>query len=70
MTLLSSMYAPAQGLGRLAPLRGDLRARYEAWKVYRTTVRELSALSNRELADLGVSRSGIDEIAREAAYGE
>lgn len=39
-------------------------------RVYRTTVRELSALSGRELADLGMHRSMISEVAREAAYGK
>lgn len=38
-------------------------------KVYRTTVHELSALSNRDLADLGIHRSAIKSLALEAAYG-
>ncbi|MCY4333088.1 MAG: DUF1127 domain-containing protein [Litoreibacter sp.] len=37
-------------------------------KVYRTTLGELKALSNRELADLGIHRSEIKRIAYEAAY--
>lgn len=37
-------------------------------KVYRTTVNELSALSNRDLADLGIHRSMIKRLALEAAY--
>lgn len=39
-------------------------------KTYKTTVAELSALSNRELADLGLHRSMIKQIALEAAYGK
>ena len=38
--------------------------------VYRQTVRELEQLSTRDLADLGISRSSIEQIARVAAYGE
>jgi uncharacterized protein YjiS (DUF1127 family) len=38
-----------------------------AWLVYRETVRELQSLSERELADLGVHRSDIRDIARQAA---
>jgi uncharacterized protein YjiS (DUF1127 family) len=38
-----------------------------AWKDYGTTVRELSGLNDRELADLGISRSDIDWVAREHA---
>lgn len=37
--------------------------------VYRQTVRELNALNARDLADLGIHRSMITRIAREAAYG-
>ncbi|WBU65731.1 DUF1127 domain-containing protein [Paracoccus aerodenitrificans] len=38
--------------------------------IYRQTVNELSALSNRELNDLGISRSMITRIATEAAWGK
>ncbi|WP_376780373.1 DUF1127 domain-containing protein [Paracoccus jeotgali] len=38
--------------------------------VYRQTVTELSHLSNRELADLGIHRSMITRIATEAAWGK
>jgi uncharacterized protein YjiS (DUF1127 family) len=34
-------------------------------RVYRATFNELSALSNRELADLGMARSQIRSIALE-----
>lgn len=38
--------------------------------VYRQTLRELKALSGRELADLGIPRSTITRVALEAAYGK
>ncbi len=38
-------------------------------KTYTRTVSELSNLSNRELADLGIYRSEIKSIAFESAYG-
>lgn len=38
-------------------------------QVYLSTQRELNSLSNRDLSDLGIHRSMIAEIAREAAYG-
>ncbi|GAB4263019.1 MAG: hypothetical protein Kow0013_09070 [Pararhodobacter sp.] len=34
---------------------------------YRNTVRELSALSDRDLADIGLNRSEIADIARKVA---
>lgn len=43
--------------------------RFEKYYFYRRTVRELSELSNRELQDLGFSRSEIRRVAKEAVYG-
>ena len=37
------------------------------WQRYRAAVRELSLLSDRELADLGLSRYDIDMVARRSA---
>ena len=38
--------------------------------VYRRTVRELNTLSSREMTDLGIHPSMINDVAREAAYGK
>ncbi|MDR0809639.1 MAG: DUF1127 domain-containing protein [Gemmobacter sp.] len=38
--------------------------------IYRQTLRELDALPQRELADLGIERSMITQLAHEAAYGK
>jgi uncharacterized protein YjiS (DUF1127 family) len=46
-----------------------LKTRITSWKRYNRTVSELAALSNRELADLGIMRSDIQKIAREAVRG-
>jgi uncharacterized protein YjiS (DUF1127 family) len=43
-----------------------LKSRISNWQRYNRTVSELSALSSRELADLGIMRSDIQRIAREA----
>ena len=53
-------------LGLFARIR-EARARRV---IYRQTVRELSALSGRELEDLGIHRSMIPQIAAEAAWGK
>jgi len=45
-------------------------ARYfESWRRYDAAVRELSHLTDRELADIGISRSDIERIASEQARG-
>ena len=53
---------------RFATLIEGVKARMERRRSYRTTLRELMALSNRELADLGLHRSMLRGIAKEAAY--
>lgn len=40
-----------------------------AWRRAETVRRELSQLSDRELADIGINRSDIDRIADDEAQG-
>jgi len=42
---------------------------FHAWKRYGLAVRELSHLSDRELADIGITRSDIPRVAWEHAHG-
>jgi uncharacterized protein YjiS (DUF1127 family) len=42
-------------------------SKIRAYKLYRQTVNELSQLSDRELADLGIARFDIARVARKAA---
>ena len=44
-----------------------ISAKLGAWRRYRASLRELYSLSDRELADLGIARWEIDEIARRSA---
>ncbi len=44
-----------------------LKTRIATWKRYSRTVSELQSLTNRELADLGISRTDIQRVARDAA---
>lgn len=44
----------------------DAVARY---RTYRETVGELRALNDRELADLGIVRANVSDVARSAVYG-
>jgi len=44
-----------------------IKKTFEKWARYQQTVRELKALSNRDLNDLGISRNDINKIARDAA---
>jgi uncharacterized protein YjiS (DUF1127 family) len=42
---------------------------YEAWRRHEAVRRELSQLTDRELADIGITRSDIERIASEEAHG-
>lgn len=42
----------------------DIVGKFREWRTYRRTINELSALSNRELDDLGISRADIPFVAR------
>jgi len=44
-------------------------ARFTQYRMYRKTLDELATLTRRELADLGLNRSMLKNVAREAAYG-
>ena len=58
-------YGLGRGFGPLARARKALAD----YRLYRRTVAELAALSNRELRDLGISRFSIREIAHGSVYG-
>ncbi|MCW1932578.1 DUF1127 domain-containing protein [Pararhodobacter zhoushanensis] len=55
--------------GQIASAFGSLSAAWTRSRVYVRTYNELNALTTRELADLGISRSMITRLAYEAAYG-
>jgi uncharacterized protein YjiS (DUF1127 family) len=45
----------------------DIRKTLRKWAAYQQTVRELAALDNRQLSDLGITRTDIQRIARDHA---
>lgn len=66
---------------RLQAVLDDLRSGFKRFllvaqqankrrSIYRTTVCELNSLTNRDLADLGISRSHIRRLALEASQKE
>lgn len=59
--------ADAPVWGSLATLKATLVQRFAQYRAYRSTVGELGMLTDRELADLGISRACIRDVAQEAA---
>ncbi|MDB5660025.1 MAG: hypothetical protein JWS10_2640 [Cypionkella sp.] len=55
---------------RITGIFASISAMLARRRIYDRTIRELRQLSDRELSDLGIARSLIGEIAREAAYGK
>lgn len=55
---------------RLGHIAKSVRLAMHRRRLFNQTVRELSALSDRELADLGIHGSMIKDIAKQAAYGK
>ncbi len=66
----STRIATAGSADRFGGFVKTLQTALQHRRVYNQTVRELRVLSDRELNDLGIHRSMIAEIAREAAYGK
>lgn len=56
----------------LSPFRriAELRAAWAQYRAYAETLAELHAMSDRDLADIGISRVSIRDVAREAVYGK
>jgi uncharacterized protein YjiS (DUF1127 family) len=53
---------------RKKPMLSPVIRFFQSWKRYGLTVQELSQLSDRELADIGITRSDIPRIAWEQSH--
>ena len=68
MAYVNSRSASVSISDRFGALVKMVKDAVERRQVYAVTVRELSALSDRDLNDMGISRLAITDVAREAAY--
>lgn len=50
-------------------LFAGVRKAFADYRLYRQTLTELGALSDRELRDLGLSRLSIRQVAHDSVYG-
>ena len=66
-TVQNTTFAGASLKARFDATVASLMEAAKRRKVYKTTFNELSELSNRELADLGIARSHIRRIALDAS---
>lgn len=63
----AASFSPAD---RISGVFAQFKLQIARRAVYNQTVRELVQLSDRELADLGIARTDIPAVAREAAFGK
>lgn len=71
MAYVNSSRAASLGFSeRISAMIKSVSEALERRRVYHRTLRELRALSSRDLADLGIHRSMITRVALEAAYGK
>lgn len=54
----------------LSTVFSNIVTSYNRYRIYKQTVKELSAMTDRDLRDIGLSRYEIEDLAYEAAYGE
>jgi uncharacterized protein YjiS (DUF1127 family) len=55
---------------RIGTFRAAMADRMAKYTLYRSTLNELQGLNDRDLADLGIARADIQDLAREAAWGK
>ena len=70
MTSLTATLRPTLNLHQ--SLKAIFRSVAEDWtrhRIYAQTKRELEALSERDLEDIGLARWNIEDLAHETAYG-
>ncbi len=71
MAYVNSTRALSNGFGdRVGAIVKAVKTAMARRAIYAQTLRELNDLSNRDLADLGIARASITEVARAAAYGK
>ena len=66
MAYLNTTHVPSF-FDRIRTAASAVATRFAQHRKYRATLNELSVLTDRELADLGLSRAGLHIIARESA---
>lgn len=69
MSIMDVFTPPRSGqAARVGGIFNEITLRVQQYRTYRQTLEELEALSDRELLDLGLSRTQLRGIAYRAAY--
>ncbi len=57
-------------MDRVLTVKDRIATALQQRRLYARTLAELNSLTDRELADLGISRLAISDLAHEATYGK
>jgi len=68
--ITSHQSAPAPFFDRVSAAISSFRQARRDQRMFRKTLVELRGLSDRELNDLGLSRSNLIEVARDSVYNK
>ncbi|KUP92176.1 DUF1127 domain-containing protein [Tritonibacter horizontis] len=66
---LNTNFATSSLVSRLRGMADQTRNSWDLYKEYKRTFNELNALTDRDLADIGVRRCDVDDLARTHVYG-
>ncbi len=66
--ITSHQSAPASFFDRVSAAISSIKQARRDQRMFRKTLSELRALSDRELSDLGLSRSNLFEVAQNSVY--
>ncbi len=66
---LNTTVATSSVVARLRGLADNARSSWDLYKEYKRTYAELDALNDRDLADIGIRRCDIADLARAHVYG-
>lgn len=69
MTQVLSYGSDSRALAADQGIVARLRSAFADYRLYLATIDELAQLSDRELADLGLHRASIRDVARQSVYG-
>ena len=70
LTITNYLQSPiSEIINLISRLDEIVRTNYAKHKMYKSTVKELSRLSDAELLDIGLSRYDIEALALQGAYG-
>ena len=71
MAVLDNVSMPKVNLYHiLGTYKKALEKKWQQYKLYKRTKKELAALSNRDLEDIGINRYDLESITRKACFNK